>query len=419
MSAFAPHLARGLRRRGPRCARLLRVSWPAAGERLLVNSALLIYFRVLSGYGPAAIAAYTIGVRLLAFSWIAPTGISIAASTLVGQALGARDPRLAARAGWRAARLSLLVVAAAVRAVRAAAHAARRELHRRHARCSARSSRSCSCSASRSPSSSLHFTLAGALRGAGDTETPLWSAIFGNWIFRVPLALLAAKLLPRRRGLGLGHGRVRPRHARGLAHLVVPARTAGRRTSARGSRSVASRDENLLRDTAVASREILPRTRREMLRVHSLRGVSRPLALLASRPRRRGPRSLPTSGSTRAARTTSSIRTPSRATTARSRAGLDRPGRGLLQPHRRPLLAPTRTTCATCSSSRGPLHVRLDLAANGGPGGTNTCVWPHGAGRCIGNTHVGCLTDAYIANPSIRRPGPSSCARAPATRPAT
>jgi len=40
------------------------------------------------------------------------------------------------------------------------------------------------------------------------------------------------------------------------------------------------------------------------------------------------------------------------------------------------------------------------LAATGGPGGTNTCVWPHGAGKCTGNTHVGCLTDAYIANPS-------------------
>ena len=39
-----------------------------------------------------------------------------------------------------------------------------------------------------------------------------------------------------------------------------------------------------------------------------------------------------------------------------------------------------------------------DLAANGGPGGTNTCVWPHGAGRCTGNTHVGCVTDAYISS---------------------
>lgn len=49
-----------------------------------------------------------------------------------------------------------------------------------------------------------------------------------------------------------------------------------------------------------------------------------------------------------------------------------------------------------------------DLSATGGPGGTNTCVWPHGAGRCTGNTHVGCLTDAYINNPAVTASGPSS-----------
>src|SRR4029077_7243959 len=30
----------------------------------------------------------------------------------------------------------------------------------------------------------------------------------------------------------------------------------------------------------------------------------------------------------------------------------------------------------------------------------NSCVWPHGAGRCVGNTRVGCVTNAYIANPA-------------------
>src|SRR5262249_15162853 len=89
-------------------AETLQVSWPAAGERVLVNVALFIYYRVLSSYGTAAIAAYTIGVRILPLPWIAPAGVSIAASRLVGQALGARDVRVAARAGWRAARLSLM-----------------------------------------------------------------------------------------------------------------------------------------------------------------------------------------------------------------------------------------------------------------------------------------------------------------------
>jgi Na+-driven multidrug efflux pump len=40
-----------------------------------------------------------------------------------------------------------------------------------------------------------HFTLAGALRGAGDTMTPFKAAALGNWLFRVPLGYLFAQLL--------------------------------------------------------------------------------------------------------------------------------------------------------------------------------------------------------------------------------
>jgi hypothetical protein len=43
-----------------------------------------------------------------------------------------------------------------------------------------------------------------------------------------------------------------------------------------------------------------------------------------------------------------------------------------------------------------------------GPGGTNTCVWPHGAGRCVGNTHIGCVTDAYLKDPSETASGKSA-----------
>lgn len=42
------------------------------------------------------------------------------------------------------------------------------------------------------PFMGVHFTLAGALRGAGDTLTPMWGAAAGTWLLRVPLAALAA-----------------------------------------------------------------------------------------------------------------------------------------------------------------------------------------------------------------------------------
>jgi len=171
-----------------------RLAWPAAGERVLINGALFIYFGVLSSYGASTVAAYGIGVRLLAFSWLAPTGISIAASTLVGQALGARDVRGAARAGWRAARLSLIVALplfvlfALLRIPLAESFTSDRSVIEPLEPFML-------LLGIAQPFLSLHFTLAGALRGAGDTKTPLWSAIMGNWIFRVPLALLVGTVL--------------------------------------------------------------------------------------------------------------------------------------------------------------------------------------------------------------------------------
>ncbi len=67
-----------------------------------MNLALLTYMSVLSTFGTAAIAAYTIGVRLLSFSWTPGLAFAAAASTLVGQSLGAGDSRLARRYGGRA-----------------------------------------------------------------------------------------------------------------------------------------------------------------------------------------------------------------------------------------------------------------------------------------------------------------------------
>jgi putative MATE family efflux protein len=84
-----------------RAREVVSVSLGAIGERLSLNLALLAYFAVLGRYGTAAIAAYAVGVRMLAFSWLPGLGFAAAAATMVGQSLGAGDPALARRAGWR------------------------------------------------------------------------------------------------------------------------------------------------------------------------------------------------------------------------------------------------------------------------------------------------------------------------------
>jgi putative MATE family efflux protein len=170
---------------------VLRLALPAVGERVIMNLAMISYFTIVGGYGSAALAAYTVGVRVLAFSWIPGTGFSTAAATLVGQALGAGAPRAASRAGWRAVRLALGfsvvlgVVCALGREPLARLFTTDREVIRTLGPFML-------ILALSQPLLGLHFTLAGALRGAGDTMTPLLAAALGNWGFRVPLAALGA-----------------------------------------------------------------------------------------------------------------------------------------------------------------------------------------------------------------------------------
>ena len=173
---------------------VVRLALPGVGERLANNLALLAYFRVLSGYGSLAIAAYTIGVRLLAFTWIPGTGFGTAASTLVGQALGAGRPEAAVRAGWRGAGLSL-GVAAVLGAVCLIAPSRIASLFTADPALIAEVAPFMVALALSQPALQTHFALGGALRGAGDTWTPFVAAAVGNWVIRVPLAFAFAYAL--------------------------------------------------------------------------------------------------------------------------------------------------------------------------------------------------------------------------------
>ncbi len=169
------------------------VSLPSMAERFIMNLALLTYFTLLSGFGSAAVAAYAIGVRLLSISWVPGLGFGAAASTLVGQALGAGDSARARRTGARALFQALAVMGvlgvifAFLRGPLAGAFTQDHSIVQALVPFML-------MLAIAQPFMGAHFTLAGVLRGAGDTVTPLCGAAIGNWGFRVPLAWLAARV---------------------------------------------------------------------------------------------------------------------------------------------------------------------------------------------------------------------------------
>lgn len=82
--------------------RVLRLSGAATFQVFVGMASWIGLVRILSGFGSAALAGYTIGIRIVVFALLPSFGLANAAATMVGQALGARKPDRAERAVWTA-----------------------------------------------------------------------------------------------------------------------------------------------------------------------------------------------------------------------------------------------------------------------------------------------------------------------------
>jgi putative MATE family efflux protein len=89
--------------------RILRVGIPASSAWILFSVVYLFLNKIVALFGTEAIAALGIGNRMESLSFHACMGFSIAASTLVGQNLGAEKPHRSSQAAWQAAGFAVMV----------------------------------------------------------------------------------------------------------------------------------------------------------------------------------------------------------------------------------------------------------------------------------------------------------------------
>jgi len=172
-----------------RVREIFKVGLPAALEQVIFQGGITAFLILVALYGTEAYAAYGIGVQILSFSFVIGFGFSIAGATLVGQHLGAGDTDQARRAGWGAMRLSIVSMTFFGILISLFAEPL--------ARFMINNDEVVRLSVifiwllgSMQPLMAIEFSLGGALRGAGDTKTPLMITLTCLLFIRVFLALI-------------------------------------------------------------------------------------------------------------------------------------------------------------------------------------------------------------------------------------
>lgn len=172
---------------------LLNIGLPAALEQGLVQGGFLIFLALVAGFGTAPYAAYGIGVSLLTVSIVVGFGFSIAGATLVGQYIGAKQPHMARKSGWHATGLAVATMTGIAVLIAFWAEPIAR-FFVDDDEVVAHTVLFIYILAAVHPLIGIELTLAGALRGAGDTRFPLFSSLCGLIFGRIGLAWLFISL---------------------------------------------------------------------------------------------------------------------------------------------------------------------------------------------------------------------------------
>ena len=167
--------------------RLLRVSLTGILQFAIAHTSWIGLVRIVSVFGSAALAGYTIAIRIVVFVILPSWGLSNAAATLVGQNLGARKPERAEQAVWRTGFYNMIFLGSVgVFFVFFAEPVAR--LFTQDPAVVPMAATCLRIVSYGNIGYAYFMVMMQAFNGAGDTVTPTIVNFFGFWLLEIPLA---------------------------------------------------------------------------------------------------------------------------------------------------------------------------------------------------------------------------------------
>jgi MATE family multidrug resistance protein len=172
-----------------RIRRLFKLGLPAAMQIGLETAVFTTVTVLIGKIGATALAGHQIAMATVSTTFMVPLGISSAASVRVGHAVGRGDPHGAARSGWTAIALGGIVMSiAAVTLIAVPQWIAR--VFTPDVAIIAAGAALLRVAAFFRLVDGLQVVATGALRGVGDTRTPMFCHFTGYWVIGLPVGIL-------------------------------------------------------------------------------------------------------------------------------------------------------------------------------------------------------------------------------------
>ena len=180
-------LTAGVRLAGLR--RILGLGWPAATQATLEYGAFAAVTMLAARLDPSTLAAHQIVINLAGLTYMVPLGIASAGAVRVGHAIGRRDPAGASAAGWTAIALGTGFMALAAAAFLTVPRPILGVFTADGGVIEAALALIVFVALFQ-VFDGLQGVATGALRGLGDTRTPMLLNLAGHWMVGLPVGYL-------------------------------------------------------------------------------------------------------------------------------------------------------------------------------------------------------------------------------------